>query len=1089
MGILLVAHEDEERMPEKRTEATRNPTAGECETLKQRQAELEARLRDTEAENAQLRAREAHYRTIADTSRDWIYWLAPDLRFLYVSPACEAATGYPPQAFLDDPGLFWRIIHPHDQAVMRDHVAGLPENVEHAPIEFRITHALGEVRWMAHTCRPVFGERGDFQGRRGSNRDISLRKAMEKALLASEARYKSMFDGITSCVAVYRASEDGLDFFFEDFNRAAEQYSNLPRNVVRGRNVQEVFPGVAEMGLLDVLRRVYATGMPESHPVSRYSDQRITLWVENYVYKLPTGEVVALYNDLTAEKLAEASLRVQTERLNMALEATSDALWDWDIATGGAYFSPRYFTMLGYEPGELAQNLETWEALVHPDDLEPAKRHIAEHIEQGKPYHTEFRLRAKSGQWQWVLGRGKIMERDEHGRPKRMVGTHVDIHDLKTMQARLQSSLRELEALNTLSRSVALGISLEGVIEAAIEWVMRVISPNLAVLYLLEDGAMVIRGARAEGLEFNRADFDLRHEGECLCGLAALGADMQFSPNLFKDDRCTRSECKDAGLRSFTALPLLSRGQTIGVLGLGSREERDFAERSSFLQSTAALISTGIANAQLHRHVQAHADELEDLVDKCTAELKKLLNAVEHSPASIVITDTRGDIEYVNPFFTRITGFTRKEALGNNPRILKSGLHDTAFYEAMWRTLLARQTWRGEICNRKKDGSLYWEDASISPLLNEAGEVVSYVAVKEDITEKKQAEDVLQESERRYKTIFQASRDGIIITDTRTWQIRFANDAACQLLGYAQGELVGKSVAHIHPPGELPAVREQYERQSRGEQAYAMELPCLRKDGAVIYCDISATPVAIDEQPCLLGFLRDVTERKATAKIREDIDLILRHDLKGPLNGIINLPEIMLQDTHLSPDFKESLQAIADSGRKMLDRINRSLDLYRMETGAYEYQPNAMDLARVFKRLLVDVRPLAAEHGVWVTAAINGAPPEQATPALARGEELLTYSMISNLLANAVEASPMGGTVTLTATTTDALVYKVHNLGAVPRVIQSRFFDKFATYGKRHGTGLGTYSARLMAETMGGDIACTTSDTEGTTVTVTLPLA
>lgn len=115
----------------------------------------------------------------------------------------------------------------------------------------------------------------------------------------------------------------------------------------------------------------------------------------------------------------------------------------------------------------------------------------------------------------------------------------------------------------------------------------------------------------------------------------------------------------------------------------------------------------------------------------------KLTKAIEQSPASIVMTDRNGTIEYTNPAFSRLTGYGPEEVKGLNPRVLKGGEQDAQFYKHMWDTLTSGQEWRGEFHNKRKDGSLFWEFASISPILDEAGNITHYVAVKEDITEKK----------------------------------------------------------------------------------------------------------------------------------------------------------------------------------------------------------------------------------------------------------------------------------------------------------------------------------------------------------------
>ena len=139
-----------------------------------------------------------------------------------------------------------------------------------------------------------------------------------------------------------------------------------------------------------------------------------------------------------------------------------------------------------------------------------------------------------------------------------------------------------------------------------------------------------------------------------------------------------------------------------------------------------------------------------DITERKRAEdqLRKLSLAVEQSPTSIVMTDIRGNIEYVNPKFTQITGYTMEEALGKNPRILKSGTTSIDEYKRMWETITAGKAWRGEFHNKKKNGELFWEMASISPVKNQDNVIINFVAVKEDIMERKHAEEALRHAQK-----------------------------------------------------------------------------------------------------------------------------------------------------------------------------------------------------------------------------------------------------------------------------------------------------------------------------------------------------
>lgn len=138
---------------------------------------------------------------------------------------------------------------------------------------------------------------------------------------------------------------------------------------------------------------------------------------------------------------AVQALRTSEERLKLALEGTNDGLWDWNVATGGVYFSPRWQTMLGYEPGEVESHLRSWEKLVHPDDIDRVMHALNQHLEGHTSfYKTEHRVRSKSGEWIWILDRGKVVERNEEGRPLRAVGTHTDITGRKRGEEALRAS-------------------------------------------------------------------------------------------------------------------------------------------------------------------------------------------------------------------------------------------------------------------------------------------------------------------------------------------------------------------------------------------------------------------------------------------------------------------------------------------------------------------------------------------------------------------------------------------------------------------------------------------------------------------------
>ncbi len=161
----------------------------------------------------------------------------------------------------------------------------------------------------------------------------------------------------------------------------------------------------------------------------------------------------------------------------------------------------------------------------------------------------------------------------------------------------------------------------------------------------------------------------------------------------------------------------------------------------------------------------------------------------------------------------------------------------------------------------------------------------------------------------------------------------------------------------------------------------------------------------------------------------------------------------------------------------MLEMINRSLDMLKMEQGTYELTPEPVDLLKVVQRIVKESKVLSAK------LMVNGSPVKPNHQFIIQGEELLCYSMMSNLIKNAIEASPEGAEITISMDSNDKKIIRIHNYGVVPEEVRDRFFEKYLTYGKKTGTGLGTYSAKLIAETLGGTIQMETSNDVGTVVT------
>ncbi|MEZ7197726.1 sensor histidine kinase [Pseudodesulfovibrio karagichevae] len=223
-------------------------------------------------------------------------------------------------------------------------------------------------------------------------------------------------------------------------------------------------------------------------------------------------------------------------------------------------------------------------------------------------------------------------------------------------------------------------------------------------------------------------------------------------------------------------------------------------------------------------------------------------------------------------------------------------------------------------------------------------------------------------------------------------------------------------------------------------------------------------------------------------KLREDVEQITRHDIKTPLLGVLSGITYLENYTTLDPEQKELLEDMRHAANTGMDLISRSLDLYKMETGAYEYAPADVDILSVCRRVADDLSDLARQKGVTMEVTFGDGPLRREDALPLSVEENLFYAVLANLVKNGIEASEFGDTVSMRGAADGEFSVAVHNRAPVPEAVRAHFFDKYATAGKRTGTGLGTYSARLMVEVMGGRIDMDSSEERGTTVTVALPL-
>lgn len=217
-----------------------------------------------------------------------------------------------------------------------------------------------------------------------------------------QAKYQTLFDNVSSGVAIYEARNDGEEFVFMDFNPAAEEIDHIKKEDLIGKSVVEVFSGVKEFGLFDVFHRVYKTGTPEHHPVSVYKDERIAGWRENCVYRLPSGHIVAIYDDVSVQKRTELVTRMTSE----CFRAIADYTYDWEVWVGPTgrvlWTNPAAERVSGYTIKEFMAMQDYPAPVVYDEDRDRMGRAFRAAMKGTTGNDVQFRIERKNGKIIWA---------------------------------------------------------------------------------------------------------------------------------------------------------------------------------------------------------------------------------------------------------------------------------------------------------------------------------------------------------------------------------------------------------------------------------------------------------------------------------------------------------------------------------------------------------------------------------------------------------------------------------------------------------------------------------------------------------------
>ncbi len=604
---------------------------------------------------------ETKYRIVAENTYDWEFWLSPDGEFLYISPSCKRITGHNAEAFVKDPGLLTRIIvHPEDRTHFEQHLHEVRERPAPAQIEFCITHTDGTWRWINHVCQPVFSADGRFLGTRGSNRDISQRKALEDEL---------------------RRSHDELEL------RVGER--------------------TAELARMNEELQSEITERQETEDRIKTTNALLKLFTQQIMQKDYLDAAVELIHTWSA--CHNLGIRIVDGEGNIPYMSC-------------AGMSREFLEVENFVSMNKDRCVCTRVIAGKPDPQDaPAMTHAGSFYSNDLMKFAEGLTDAQRARYRGMCLRSgfasmAVIPLRYH---EKVLGAIQLADDRKGMVP-----LKKVEFLEVLAFIIG-----EAVYKFDVEEELR---HNYDILRenneLLENMFSTIHVKIA----YMDTEFNFVRVNRTYAEADEKTPDFFPGKNHFdlyphEENKAIFQKVVDTGEpyfayeRAFEYAEHPERGVTYWDWSLVPVKEPD----------------TRVIGVVL---------SLIDVTERKRVETERarLAAAVDSTAEAVVITDQRGMIQYVNPAFEQVTGYSRNEAVGRDLHFLDSGKQDETFYKGIRDTLVRAGVWRGRIIQKRKDGTVYEEDCVYSPVRDDSGRIINYVSIKRDVTEKLRLESIAE---------------------------------------------------------------------------------------------------------------------------------------------------------------------------------------------------------------------------------------------------------------------------------------------------------------------------------------------------------
>jgi PAS domain S-box-containing protein len=549
-----------------------------------------------------------------------------------------------------------------------------------------------------------------------------------------------------------------------------------------------IFPVVYYFSLRPLLLHIGKRQEAEKSLHKAYDELELRVQARTEELKIANSD---LEEEIAVRGRTEDALRKSEQRLSRAQEIAHLGSWELDLLADQLTWSDEVYRIFGWQPQEFGATYKAFLETVHPDDRAAVDEAHSCSIREGRDmYEMEYRIARRLSREVRTIHQKCELFRDDNGQTVRSVGMLHDITERKKAERELQQLNRTLQAHTASNKAVLRATNETELLEEVCKIVVEVCGHAMIWIgYAEDDGEKSVRPVANAGFEEGYLDtlqitWADTERGRGPTGTAIRTGKPSSCSHMLTDPQFApwREQALQRGYASSIALPLISDVRVFGAMTIYSRQPESFSpDEEKLLTDLASDLAHGIEMIRLREAHERTAmalrlahDELELRVQERTEELaianEELLNeigerkrieqhlriqttAMAAAANGMVITDRQGNIEWTNPALSQMSGYESNEMIGQGMRLFQSGKHVPGFYSQLWQTILAGNVWQGETTNRRKDGSLYVEEQTITPVLDGNAQISHFIAIKQDITERKLVYAQLEESNRELTSL------------------------------------------------------------------------------------------------------------------------------------------------------------------------------------------------------------------------------------------------------------------------------------------------------------------------------------------------